>query len=101
MVASGETDQAITLSALGAALLYILSMVSLLVLRRRAPELERPYRAPGYPVLPIVALGLAGLCLCAILYSAPKLGLACAGIYALFIGYYLWRARERVLRTAE
>jgi ethanolamine permease len=101
VVASGATDQAITLSALGAALLYILSMVSLLVLRRRAPELERPYRAPGYPLLPIVALGLAGLCLGAILYSAPMLGLAGAGIYALFIGYYLWRAKERVLRTTE
>lgn len=100
VVWSGKTDQAITLSALGAALLYILSMVSLLTLRRRDPGLERPYRAPGYPVLPIVALALALLCLCAIVYSAPLLAVACLVIYALFIGYYLKWARPRVERSA-
>ena len=100
VVWSGKTDQAITLSALGAALLYILSMVSLLVLRKRAPDMERPYRAPIYPLLPIVALIIAVICLGAILYSAPELGAVCLAIYALSIGYYLLRARSRVARSA-
>lgn len=101
VVASGKTDQAITLSALGASLLYILSMVSLLVLRRREPQMERPYRAPGYPFFPIIALGLAIVCMAAILYSAPMLGLVALTIFLLFAGYY-WRwARPRVERLSE
>lgn len=97
VVKTGKTDQAITISVLGAAVLYILSMVSLLVLRRRQPNLVRPYRTPGYPYVPLVALFLAVLCLGAILYSAPGLGLCSLGIYGLFILYYLLRARPRVL----
>jgi APA family basic amino acid/polyamine antiporter len=35
---------------------YILSFVSLFVLRRREPNKPRPYRAWGYPVTPALAL---------------------------------------------
>ena len=35
---------------------YILSFVSLFVLRRREPDMPRPYRAWGYPVTPALAL---------------------------------------------
>ena len=35
---------------------YILSFISLFVLRRREPDKPRPYRAWGYPVTPAVAL---------------------------------------------
>ena len=35
---------------------YILSFVSLFVLRRREPDKPRPYRAWGYPVTPALAL---------------------------------------------
>ena len=33
-------------------LFFLLAGVSLFVLRRREPERERPFRVPGYPVLP-------------------------------------------------
>ncbi|HEU5133072.1 MAG TPA: amino acid permease, partial [Pyrinomonadaceae bacterium] len=35
---------------------YILSFVSLFVLRRREPDKPRPYRAWGYPLTPALAL---------------------------------------------
>jgi APA family basic amino acid/polyamine antiporter len=35
---------------------YVLSFVSLFVLRRREPDKPRPYRAWGYPVTPALAL---------------------------------------------
>ena len=53
-------------------LLYIVSMVSLFALRKNAPELERPFRAPFYPVFPAIALGLAVLFLVAAIASNPK-----------------------------
>ena len=40
-------------------LFYALSCLAVLVLRRREPELPRPYRAWGYPVTPIVFIGFS------------------------------------------
>ncbi|WP_373550632.1 ethanolamine permease [Haliscomenobacter sp.] len=65
-VCSGTTQQLIILSALGAVVMYVMSMVSLFVLRRKEPDLERPFKAPFYPILPAIALILSLLCLIAI-----------------------------------
>jgi amino acid transporter len=41
-------------------LAYITAQVSLMVLRRRHPDLPRPFKVPGYPVTPVLAiLGMA------------------------------------------
>ncbi len=56
---TGKTAQMITLAAFGALTIYILAMVSLLVLRKTQPQLERPFKTPLYPVTPIVALAIA------------------------------------------
>lgn len=53
-----------TMNAVGA----IVVIAALFVLRRREPGLPRPYRAFGYPVLPILAVILEGTAL--VLYSA-------------------------------
>ena len=34
----------------------MLCFVAVFILRRTAPNLERPYRVPGYPIVPIIAL---------------------------------------------
>ncbi len=57
------------MSALGAVTLYIIAMLSLFALRRREPDLPRPYRAPCYPILPLVAFLLAALALLMMLYG--------------------------------
>ena len=72
---TGKTGEIITLSVFGALTLYALSMLSLFRLRRDAPELERPYRAPLYPALPLVALLLAGACLVAVTMYNPQIAL--------------------------
>jgi amino acid transporter len=35
---------------------YIMAQVSLMVLRRRHPEFNRPFRVPGYPFVPLLAI---------------------------------------------
>ncbi len=97
----GDTNQAITLAAVGATLLYVVSMISLFVLRHRAPDLDRPFRAPFYPVFPVVALALAIVCLGAVLWSAPHLAAVCAGLFALAALYYRTVAHRRVASHAE
>jgi len=79
---TGQTNELITLSALGAITMYICSMLALFRLRSREPDLERPFRAPLYPALPLVALALSGLSLAVIVYFNP-------GVTAIFVAGFL------------
>ncbi len=68
---TGKTGEIITIAVFGALGLYILSMITLLVLRQKEPELERPFKVPFYPVFPWVALTIAVVSLIALtLYNA-------------------------------
>jgi ethanolamine permease len=63
----------IILSCLGALSLYTLSMFSLLALRRKYPDLERPFRVPLYPYFPVLTIMLAIFCLVAVGAFNPSL----------------------------
>lgn len=71
----GRTDQLVILSVLGAVVMYIMSMASLFVLRRKEPALQRPFKAPGYPWVPAIALLLSLLSMTAIVYYNLRLSL--------------------------
>ena len=72
---TGKTGEIITIACFGALVLYIISMVSILKLRKSEPELERPFRVPFYPILPIVALVIASVALVAMSIYNPWLAL--------------------------
>lgn len=63
---TGKTGEIITIACFGALTLYIISMISLFQLRKKEPELERPFRVPLYPWFPLVALVIAIIALTAI-----------------------------------
>ena len=65
---SGKTEQIIIMSVLGAIVMYVVSMISLFVLRKKEPNLARPYKAPFYPIFPFIALFLSVICMVAIVY---------------------------------
>lgn len=75
-------------------LFYVMLVLAVIVLRRRRPEWPRPFRAPGYPVLPLL-YAAAGLVLIAILLAGnprttwPGYALVATGIPI----YFLWRKR--------
>jgi APA family basic amino acid/polyamine antiporter len=76
-------------------LFYILTIAGIFVLRWRRPGMERPYRAIGYPVLPAVYIGIAGLIEVLLLrykpnYTWPGLMIVLAGVPV----YYLWRRKS-------
>jgi ethanolamine permease len=56
---TGKTAQLITISCFGALSLYIISMLTLLTLRKKNPLLERPFKVPFYPWFPAIALVIA------------------------------------------
>jgi len=62
------TAAMITMSVFGAIVMYIVSMLSLFKLRTSEPNLERSFRAPGYPIVPGIALVLAVVCLIAMIW---------------------------------
>ena len=80
---TGKTAEIITISVFGALTLYIVSMVSLLQLRKKEPGLDRPFKVPMYPVFPIVALVIAIVSLVAMTIYNLKLAL----VYFLLMGF--------------
>ncbi|MBC7901290.1 MAG: amino acid permease [Saprospiraceae bacterium] len=71
-----------------------LSVLAVIVLRQRRPEMERPYRTWGYPVTPIVFLTLSMFVTLTLLYLSP--GTAGIGYLLALTGipvYFLWRRR--------
>jgi ethanolamine permease len=65
---SGKTDKIIIMSVLGAIVMYVTSMISLFLLRKKEPRLLRPYKTPFYPIFPLIALLLSIFCMIAIVY---------------------------------
>ena len=85
---SGTTSNIIILSALGAIVMYIVSLLSLFRLRRIEPGLDRPFRVPFYPLVPLIALSFSVVCLGAIIYYNPGLSLLFAGLLGLSLGVF-------------
>jgi ethanolamine permease len=87
-LATSATADIILVSVFGALTLYAVASLSVIVLRRREPALARPYRAPLYPVTPVVALGLALVCAGAMVWTYPVHAAVFAG--AMAVGWGAW-----------
>lgn len=87
----------VTMSVFGAIVMYITSMAALFKLRRSEPGLTRPFIAPLFPWAPAFALGMAVLCLAAMVWYNPLLALLFALMMSAgYIGFRKTaRARER------
>jgi ethanolamine permease len=84
---TGRTDEIITISCFGALTLFILAMVTLIVLRRKEPDLERPFKTPLYPYFPIIALAIATVSLVAMITLYINLSLI---YFSILLGSYIW-----------
>jgi APA family basic amino acid/polyamine antiporter len=76
-------------------LFYILTIAGVFVLRRTRPEMERPYRAFGYPVLPAIYIAAAALIEILLLLYKPSY--TWPGLIIVLLGvpvYLLWRKKE-------
>ena len=82
------TANIVTMSVFGAIVMYIISMAALFKLRKSEPKLERPFKAPLFPFAPALALGLAILCLAAMIYYNQLLALIFGGLMLLGYGYF-------------
>ena len=84
------TAAMITMSVFGAIVMYIISMLSLFQLRRDEPDLERSFRAPGYPIVPGIALALAVVCLVAMVWFNTLIAGAFVALMAVGAVFCTW-----------
>jgi APA family basic amino acid/polyamine antiporter len=103
LAASGTYEQLYTYVIFTAWIFYGAATLGLILLRRKLPSLERPYRVWGYPIVPL-AFALAALAIVAnTLATKPKesfigLGLVLIGVPI----YYAWKLRSgRTARDAS
>lgn len=88
---TGKTGDIITIATFGALSLYILSMISYFQLKRKMPELERPFKAPFYPVFPTIALVIAVVAIISMSVYNPMLAAIFFGLMSIsFAAYYLF-----------
>lgn len=83
----------ITLSIFASSLYF----AAFFALRRSQPDLPRPFRAVGHPVLPALALVISVLLLIAFIAADPISGVSMLGLIAICIpvGIHLGRERGR------
>ena len=76
---------------------YILTIAGIFVLRRTRPDLERPYKAFGYPILPAIYIVAAGAI--EVLLLAYKPSYTWPGLIIVLLGvpvYFIWKPKSEV-----
>jgi basic amino acid/polyamine antiporter, APA family len=87
---SGSYGDLLTMISFVVVIFYVLTIAGIFILRKKRPDVERPYKAFGYPVLPVIYI-ILGLTFCLFLaifeplYSLWGLGIVLAGIPLYFI----------------
>ena len=94
---SGSFDTLTDYVIFGSWIFYALITSSIFVFRRKYPDADRPYRAWGYPLVPIVFLLVAGWLLINTMMTAPKQSFIGIGliILGLPVYYYLTNTAGR------
>ncbi|MGD0580447.1 MAG: amino acid permease [Bryobacteraceae bacterium] len=96
LVLSGRYDQLFTLVIFPSWILYGMATASVLVLRRKRPDIPRPYRTVGYPVVPVVFVLVAALFLGFTLKNSPRESILGMILIAAGVPFYRnWKRRLR------
>jgi APA family basic amino acid/polyamine antiporter len=94
---SGSFDTLTDYVVFGSWIFYALITSSIFVFRRKYPDAPRPYRAWGYPVVPVIFLLVAGWLLVSTLINSPQQSVT--GILLIILGlpvyYYLTRNERK------
>ena len=93
-VASGSFETILLFSGFVLALNTLVTVLGLMVLRHREPDLARPFRVPGYPVTPAIFVVLTLWTLVFVFLDSPVRSLL--GLALVLAGWIVWVITERV-----
>ncbi len=87
---SGKYGDLLTMISFVVVIFYVLTLIGIFVLRKKRPDIPRPYKAFGYPVLPAIYIILATAFCIGLVYTSPTyslwgLGIAMMGIPLYFL----------------
>ncbi|MGC4041598.1 MAG: amino acid permease [Flavobacterium sp.] len=92
---TGRYGDLLTYATFASLLFYILTINGLFILRKREPDAERPYRAFGYPVIPLLYILIAGLiCIDLLIYDSRN---TVMGLVIVAVGipvYYIFMTKK-------
>ncbi|HVG30836.1 MAG TPA: amino acid permease [Pyrinomonadaceae bacterium] len=91
---SGSYDTLTDYAIFALWIFYGLTTASVFIFRRKMPDAERPYRTPGYPVIPVIFLIVTAWLLVNTLQTAPKQAFTGLGLIALGLPVYWYWARH-------
>ena len=77
----------------------LLAIVGLFLLRWRQPDLPRPYKTWGYPVVPLIYLIITAVTLIFVVIDSPKSALG--GLGLIVFGFVVWALSERLNRRGD
>ncbi|MFC0451105.1 ethanolamine permease [Rhodococcus jostii] len=97
---TGEGAMLLNMAVFGAAVSYVLMMVSHIVLRRREPEMKRPYRTPGGIVTTSFALVIAAAAVIATFLVDPVAALWTLIAFAAFMAYFGLYSRHHLVANS-
>lgn len=99
MMFSGEFDRLTDMLLLVIWVFYNMTFLAVIILRKREPDLPRPYKVPLYPIIPLLAL-LGGLFIVVMtLINQPILSAIGLGLTALGIPIYLYKKSKGEIPT--
>jgi APA family basic amino acid/polyamine antiporter len=91
---SGTYGQLLNFVIFAAVAFYAVTAIGLFRLRKTRPDIPRPVRAPGYPILPAVYIVLTTLIALNLLVQGSTRTYAMLGLLLVLLGvpvYYAWR----------
>jgi basic amino acid/polyamine antiporter, APA family len=93
---SGTYNQLITYVVFTSFLFYGMSAAAVIVLRRRRPDLPRPYRTWGYPVTPALFVVCAAAFMISTIAEAPReAAIGAAIVLAGVPAFWFWKGKKR------
>ncbi|MGW2017380.1 ethanolamine permease [Streptomyces sp. NPDC001927] len=97
---TGDGARMLNIAVFGATISYALMALSHIVLRRREPELPRPYRTPGGVVTSSVAFVLALSALVATFLVDKDAAFIALGVYVIALAYFAFYSRKHLVAKA-
>jgi APA family basic amino acid/polyamine antiporter len=94
---SGKYDELYTYVIYGMVLSYTLTVIGLFVLRKKRPDVPRPYRCTGYPWLPAIYILLGSWWTLNTIVTRPKEAIIGTGIVLVGVPFYLYWKRTASL----
>jgi basic amino acid/polyamine antiporter, APA family len=96
LVLSGKYDDLFNLVIFASWILYAMTAAAVIVLRKKQPNLPRPYFTVGYPVVPVLFITGAIILLTSTLFDRPRESFLGIGIMLLGLPcYFYWNSKAR------